>query len=45
VVVGSAFVRLIEANATDEQIEAFARQLRQGMDTGQGWIRNDTGRS
>jgi tryptophan synthase alpha chain len=33
VVVGSAFVRLIERNAADSEIEAFARQLRQGMDT------------
>lgn len=32
VVVGSAFVRLIEQNAADSEIEAFARQLRQGMD-------------
>jgi tryptophan synthase alpha chain len=32
VVVGSAFVRLIEKQATDNEIEAFARSLRQGMD-------------
>jgi tryptophan synthase alpha chain len=34
VVVGSAFVRLIERNAPDFEIEAFARSLRQGMDGG-----------
>ena len=33
VVVGSAFVRLIEKQASDAEIEAFARSLRQGMDT------------
>ena len=32
VVVGSAFVRLIENHASDAQIEAFARSLREGMD-------------
>lgn len=32
VVVGSAFVRLIEKQASDAEIEAFARSLRQGMD-------------
>jgi tryptophan synthase alpha chain len=32
VVVGSAFVRLIEKNASDAQIESFARALREGMD-------------
>jgi tryptophan synthase alpha chain len=32
VVVGSAFVRLLENHASDEQIEAFARSLREGMD-------------
>jgi tryptophan synthase alpha chain len=32
VVVGSAFVRLLENNAPDSEIEAFARQLRKGMD-------------
>ncbi len=32
VVVGSAFVRLIEKQASDTEIEAFARSLRQGMD-------------
>jgi tryptophan synthase alpha chain len=36
VVVGSAFVRLIEKNATDAEIESFARNLRQGMDSSQG---------
>ena len=32
VVVGSAFVRLIERQASDAEIEAFTRSLRQGMD-------------
>lgn len=32
VVVGSAFVRLLENDASDAQIEAFARSLRHGMD-------------
>ena len=32
VVVGSAFVRLLENHASDAQIEAFARSLRRGMD-------------
>jgi tryptophan synthase alpha chain len=32
VVVGSAFVRMIERNAGDAEIEAFARSLREGMD-------------
>jgi tryptophan synthase alpha chain len=32
VVVGSAFVRLIEKQVSDAEIEAFARSLRQGMD-------------
>ena len=32
VVVGSAFVRLLEKQASDAEIEAFARSLRQGMD-------------
>ncbi len=32
VVVGSAFVRLIEKQASDAEIETFARSLRQGMD-------------
>lgn len=32
VVVGSALVRLIEKRASDSEIEAFARALRQGMD-------------
>jgi tryptophan synthase alpha subunit len=32
VVVGSALVRLIGNNASDQQIEDFARGLRQGMD-------------
>jgi len=32
VVVGSALVRLIEKRASDGEIEAFARALRQGMD-------------
>jgi tryptophan synthase alpha chain len=32
VVVGSAIVRLIEQNADENQLESFARQLRQGMD-------------
>jgi len=32
VVVGSAFVRLIEQNAGSQTIEAFARELRRGMD-------------
>lgn len=32
VVVGSAFVRMIEKNASDAEIEAFTRSLRQGMD-------------
>ena len=31
VVVGSAFVRLIEQNAPEEALEAFARNLKQGM--------------
>ncbi len=34
VVVGSAFVRLIAKEATDAELEAFARSLRQGMDQG-----------
>ena len=34
VVVGSAFVRLLEKNASEAQIEAFARSLRDGMDEG-----------
>ena len=34
VVVGSAFVRLLENHASDAQIEAFARSLREGMDRG-----------
>ncbi len=34
VVVGSALVRLIENHASDAQIEAFARSLREGMDQG-----------
>ena len=33
VVVGSAFVRLIEQSADEKQLESFAHQLRQGMDT------------
>ncbi len=32
VVVGSAFVRMIEKQATDRELEAFTRALRQGMD-------------
>jgi tryptophan synthase alpha chain len=32
VVVGSAFVRLLENHSSDAQIEAFARSLREGMD-------------
>jgi tryptophan synthase alpha chain len=32
VVVGSAFVRMIEKHSTDAEIEAFARALRQAMD-------------
>lgn len=36
VVVGSAFVRMIEKQASDAEIEAFARSLRQGMDQRQG---------
>ncbi|MEQ1949004.1 MAG: tryptophan synthase subunit alpha [Bryobacteraceae bacterium] len=32
VVVGSAFVRMIEKNAPESEIEAFARSLRQAMD-------------
>jgi len=32
VVVGSAFVRLLENRASDAEIEAFARSLREGMD-------------
>ena len=40
VVVGSAFVRLIENHASDAQIEAFARSLREGMER-----IDDTGRS
>jgi tryptophan synthase alpha subunit len=32
VVVGSAFVRLLENHVSDAQIEAFARSLREGMD-------------
>ena len=32
VVVGSAIVRLIEQKADENQLESFARQLRQGMD-------------
>jgi len=31
VVVGSAIVRLIERQASEEQLEAFARSLREGM--------------
>lgn len=34
VVVGSAFVRMIEKGASDAEIEAFARSLREGMDEG-----------
>jgi len=30
--VGSAFVRLLENHASDAQVEAFARSLREGMD-------------
>ena len=41
VVVGSAFVRLIENHASDAQIEAFARSLREGMDA----KADDAGRS
>ena len=37
VVVGSAFVRLIEKNGSgdtvEQRLEAFARELRRGMDT------------
>jgi tryptophan synthase alpha chain len=33
VVVGSAFVRMIEKRATDAEIEAFTRSLRRGMDS------------
>jgi tryptophan synthase alpha chain len=33
VVVGSAFVRLIEQSADEKQLETFAHQLRQGMHT------------
>ncbi len=32
VVVGSAFVRLIEKQASEQELEAFTRSLRQGMD-------------
>jgi len=33
VVVGSAIVRMIEQGSSASQLEAFARSLRQGMDT------------
>ena len=40
VVVGSAFVRMIEKGASDAEIEAFARSLREGMDEGRAkWRR------
>jgi tryptophan synthase alpha subunit len=32
VVVGSALVRLIGNNASDQQVEEFARALRKGME-------------
>jgi len=42
VVVGSALVRMIGQNASDAQIEAFARVLRTGMDTADGQSRRVT---